>query len=72
MSDYQRGVEQASAVYKEVIREYVAENEKLRELARDMLRWMPCMRPCSHCERYVYPEGCEFKIRGRMLGLPIV
>lgn len=31
--DYERGVEQASAVYKEVIREYVAENTKLRELA---------------------------------------
>lgn len=35
MSDYQRGVEQASAVYKEVIREYVAENAKLRELCVD-------------------------------------
>lgn len=31
MSDYERGVEQASAVYKEVIREYAAENTKLRE-----------------------------------------
>lgn len=30
--DYERGVEQASAVYKEVIHEYVAENAKLREL----------------------------------------
>lgn len=29
--DYERGVEQASAIYKEVIREYVAENAKLRE-----------------------------------------
>ena len=31
MSDFERGVEQASAIYKEVIREYVAENAKLRE-----------------------------------------
>lgn len=31
MTDYERGVEQASAVYKEVIREYVSENAKLRE-----------------------------------------
>ena len=36
MTDYERGVEQASAVYKEVIREYVAENEKLRK-ERDAL-----------------------------------
>lgn len=32
MTDYQRGVEQASAVYQEIIHEYVAENAKLREL----------------------------------------
>ena len=38
MTDYERGVEQASAVYKEVIREYVAENAKLRELVR-LLLW---------------------------------
>jgi len=36
VSDYERGVEQASSVYKEVIREYVVENSKLRELVRDM------------------------------------
>ena len=36
MTDYERGVEQASAVYKEVIREYVTENEKLRK-ERDAL-----------------------------------
>lgn len=34
MTDYARGVEQASAVYKEVIREYVSENAKLRELCK--------------------------------------
>lgn len=32
MTDYERGVAQASNVYKEVIREYVSENAKLREL----------------------------------------
>lgn len=31
MTDYERGVEQASAIYKEVIREYVTENTKLRD-----------------------------------------
>lgn len=36
--DYERGVEQASAIYKEVIREYVAENARLRELIRDIVR----------------------------------
>ena len=34
MTDYQRGVEQASAVYQEIIREYVTENAKLRKLVR--------------------------------------
>ena len=34
--DYERGVEQASAVYKEVIHEYVAENAKLQELCADL------------------------------------
>lgn len=34
MTDYERGVEQASNIYREVIREYVAENAKLRELAK--------------------------------------
>lgn len=34
MTDYERGVEQASNIYKEVIREYVAENAKLQELVR--------------------------------------
>lgn len=37
MTDYERGVEQASAIYKEVIREYVAENAKLRELLSESL-----------------------------------
>lgn len=37
MTEYERGVEQASAIYKEVIREYVAENAKLRELLSESL-----------------------------------
>lgn len=44
------------------------ENEKLRELLRDMLHWMPCKRPCQSCARYRYPEGCEFEIQRRKLG----
>ena len=44
MTDYERGVEQASAIYKEVIREYVAENAKLREL-------------CERCAIELYVNG---------------
>ena len=40
MTDYERGVEQASNSYREVIREYVAENAKLRELVVWMYRLM--------------------------------
>lgn len=47
------------------------ENEKLRELLRDMLHWMPCKRPCQSCARYRYPEGCEFEIRRRKLGVDV-
>lgn len=36
MTDYERGVEQASNIYREVIREYVAENAKLRKFVYDM------------------------------------
>lgn len=35
MTDYERGVEDASNIYKAVIREYVAENAKLREERRE-------------------------------------
>lgn len=35
--DYERGVERATAVYKEIIREYVAENAELRKLVGDMM-----------------------------------
>lgn len=48
-----------------------AENAKLRELVLDMLRWMPCPAPCGRCERYRYPEGCEFEIRRRELGVEL-
>ena len=39
MTDYERGVEQASAIYKEVIREYVAENAKLRKYVAWLEKW---------------------------------
>ena len=35
MTDYERGVEQASKIYREVINEYVAENAKLWELVQE-------------------------------------
>lgn len=60
----------ADASHKE-LRGLQAENAKLRELARDMLHWMPCQRPCQRCERYRYPEGCEFEIRRRKLGVEV-
>ena len=47
------------------------ENAKLWELVYDMLRWMPCPTHCYHCERYHYPEGCEFEIRRRKLGIEV-
>ena len=50
MTDYERGVEQASAIYKEVIREYVAENAKLRELVRDY----------EHCSVHADCGRCEY------------
>ena len=39
MTDYERGVNQASAIYQEVINDYVAENEKLRDELRKMDQW---------------------------------
>ncbi len=36
MSDYSRGVEAASFVYKETINEYAKENAKLRELVDEL------------------------------------
>lgn len=51
MTDYERGVEQASNIYKEVIREYVAENAKLRELCGDMCDLLPHADwPSTECD----------------------
>ena len=35
MTDYERGVNQASFIYQEVIRDYVAENARLRECLQE-------------------------------------
>ena len=35
MTDYERGVNQASAIYKEVIRDYAADNTRLRECLQE-------------------------------------
>lgn len=51
MTDYERGVEQASHVYQKVIREYVAENEKLRKLCVEL--WCSCPvsdDACVYCK----------------------
>ena len=61
MTDYQRGVEQASAVYQEVINEYVAENEKLRELCASLYEF-------SMSE---YPDGTELNFADRMRELGV-
>lgn len=48
MTDYERGVEQASAIYKEVIRDYVAENAKLRKLVADTYQAFQRVIPDGH------------------------
>lgn len=66
---YFRASEEAFLVTKEEaasIRKYI---DELRDLVLDMLHWMPCQLPCQRCERYRYPEGCEFEIRRRKLGV---
>lgn len=53
MTDYERGVEQASAIYKEVIREYVAENAKLRKLVARLMghiKHPPCEGCSAECD----------------------
>lgn len=66
--------ERAQEVRREIMRSSVTQTAQriadLEKLARDMLRWMPCPRPCWRCERYRYPEGCEFARRARKMGLP--
>lgn len=64
-------IEQIKREVKEEFRVILKENEKLRELVRDMLRWMPCPKNCLVCERYRYPEGCEFEQRWRELGIEV-
>lgn len=60
MTDYERGIEQASAIYQEVIREYVAENNELRKLVQDMWRdgMCECDERCSGCSpcKYHFPD----------------
>ena len=60
MTDYERGVEQASAIYKEVIQEYVAENAELRKLCAGLwsVMWACAEQRCSHRH-----EGC-FVVNG--------
>ena len=65
MSDYERGVEQASAVYKEVIREYVAENAKLRELITGAYEAMDAwqMVIANGSDTWGYGKGCLEQLR---------
>ena len=47
-----------------------AEEIKQRDkLIRDIIHWIPCPRYCGTCERFRYPEGCEFAIRAKELGV---
>ncbi len=71
MTDYERGVEQASAIYKEVIREYVSENAKLRELVRYM--WdFSCVAPDEpHTSKEELDYSVEVWKRMRELGLEV-
>lgn len=68
---YMRGFESVIQVTDKLITRLNKENAELRKLVLDMLRQMPCSRPCSRCERYRYPEGCEFEIRRRELGVEL-
>jgi len=68
MTDYERGVEQASSIYKEVIREYVAENAKLREACFDAHRWMDRVMYDGSARRFEYESITE---RMRELGIEV-
>lgn len=69
MTDYQRGVDQASAVYQEIIHEYVTENAKLRELVEDML---DCIGIRMAFGRPLTPEMHEgFAQRAGELGIDV-
>ena len=65
MTDYERGVEQTSAIYKEAIREYVAENIKLRKLVRVYRACHEHINACRGCNEL--PE-CDALRRLRELG----
>lgn len=74
--DYERGVEQASAIYKEVIRDYVAENNRLRAIAHDMLTAIDYLcqgNECEYCVLACEPfEQCPvdgIRERSRALGI---
>ena len=66
--DYECGVEQASAIYKEVIRGYAAENVKLRELVRH-LRECTRHNVCAVCE--YADDACDFDYDMRKLGIEV-
>ena len=66
MTDYERGIEQASVVYKEVIREYVAENAKLRELAKNL---KACNSSCGRCIELF--GKCDYEAELRELGTEV-
>lgn len=81
MTDFERGVEQASVVYKDVIRNYVLENFKLRKLIRHMYI---CSNHeyteydmdiiASRCEDCEYDNDCgrcDFESRMAELGIEV-
>lgn len=70
MTDYERGVEQASAIYKEVIREYVAENAKLRELVRISIDYCNS-GTCDECPIQGEDGSCPYADMARELGVDV-
>ena len=68
-TDYERGVEQASAVYKEVIREYVSENAKLRELCADIYKRFRGV--VFECWAYSSEDFRMYEQRMRELGVEV-
>ena len=71
MTDYERGVEQASAVYKEVIREYVAENAKLRDLVLYMWDFSCVVPDDPHTSKEELDYSAEVWRRMRELGIEV-
>ena len=51
MTDYARGIEQATALYKEVIQGCELENAKLRELLAELYE-----EQCDECDRWKYRD----------------